>query len=290
MTNVPVTFDIQTSDGHPVRADLYAPPGGNAPGIVVLCHGFKGSRTWGFLPSLSERLRMAGLAALSIDFSHNGRLPERTEGGRAASYFSNPELFRKNTISREFEDLCAVVRYIRESHLGDSLGRGASIGLFGHSRGGFVAILCALEKRGVQAICTWSTAAVPDSFTEHQRETWRRNGFYAFKDARDGTRLAIDVGYLDDLEANAERYSLVDRLHSLAVPHLIIHGSMDLAVPVEAGRALHEAETGTNEKRLMILKTGHTFGMAGASPGGSRQLEAAIEQTVRWYQRHLLRG
>ncbi|NIM20705.1 MAG: alpha/beta fold hydrolase [Candidatus Latescibacteria bacterium] len=284
------TFDIRTSDGHLIRADLYPPTEGHIKGVVVMCHGFKGHRKWGFFPELASRLSRSGLAAIPFDFSHNGWIVENTEKSKDLPSHPIGDVFRKNTVTREFEDLTSMVQYISENRLNATFPDDLPIGVYGHSRGGFVAILYALERKGVDAICTWAAIANPNHFTERQKQRWRQEGHHAFVDSKTGYSLAIDTRYLDDLEANAERYRLTGRIHRLRVPHLLVHGSMDLAVPADSSKALLHAERELENKRLLILKTGHTFGMANTFFKPSSAFEVASEATVRWFEDHLELG
>jgi len=107
------TLVIPTADSHPVVADWYASENAEA-AVVVLCHGFKGHRRWGFFPYLADRLRRSGFGALVIDFSLNGTVA--TPGSRAAPYtvYQAPLLFERNTLARESDDLRRVVAFVRE--------------------------------------------------------------------------------------------------------------------------------------------------------------------------------
>lgn len=295
------TIEIPAAGEAAVRGDLYTPPDRPPAGIVVLCHGFKGYKTWGFFPYLAGRLREAGLAALAIDFSLNGTFPEKNAAGnrtatRRKTRFTRPDLFRANTLEREIDDLAAVLRSIENDGLGGRIDGGASIGLFGHSRGGVSALLNALPSGRVRALCTWSTPDHPDRFTERQKAVWRRCGEYDFTDAVDGTRLSLSAAYLEDLERNRERYDLRRAAADLRAPYLVVHGDMDLAVPVRSAQALHGAARGLpeNARRLVVLRTGHTFGVAdppGMDPKNPpRPLIEACDTTVEWFGAYLKKG
>ena len=268
-----------------MRGDLYLPSGCAPSGIVILCHGFKGYRNWGFFPYLGGRLAAAGIGALSIDFSFSG-----TIDGAVV----RPDLFRRNTLKREHEDLALVLRSLRDNGLGGRLGEGLPVGLFGHSRGGVSAFLCALEEDRVRALCTWATPDHPDHFTARQKARWRERGEYDFADAGDGRRLALASGFLDDLEKNHDVYDLRRRSERLRVPHLIVHGQADIVVRADRARLLHEAEGGLREKKIVILSTGHAFGVTKSDRAPvaepPRPLVEASDATVDWFQRFLRKG
>jgi pimeloyl-ACP methyl ester carboxylesterase len=302
------TIEIPTGDGFAVRGDLYLPSGRSPSGIVVLCHGFKGYKSWGFFPYLARRLSSSGIGAYSIDFSFNGTFPEppsreTTTGSTpplsaavpsAKTRYPRADLFRNNTLKREIEDLAGVLRSIDQSGLGRHVGPGVPRGLFGHSRGGIAAVLNALENERISALCTWSAPDHPDHFTPSQKARWRRDGQYDFADARDGTRLCLSSMYLDDLEENHDVYDLRRRATNLLVPHLIVHGEVDLVVGVECARSLHDVERYVRDKRLVILRTGHTIGVTdppGMDPNEPpRPLVEASDATVEWYERFFRKG
>jgi len=274
------THQIMTSDEHPVTADVYAERPG-AVRVVVLCHGFKGHRRWGFIPRLARRLAEAGLCAVAMDFSMGGRAAEES-----SAPFRSPDLFRRNTIARERSDLGYVVDWARRG-CGGSTAPGAALGLWGHSRGGVAAMLWALDDPGVEALVTWATAAHPDLYTERQKARFREARAYEFTDAETGTPLALGIDYLDDIERHTREYALADRAPGLAAAHLVVHGEHDLVIPVGDARRLAAAGS-RSDKELLVLPTGHTFGYETGAPGGA--LERAEAATVDWFASRLGRA
>lgn len=272
------THKIETSDEHPVTVDVYTEHPVPARSVVVLCHGFKGHRRWGFIPRLARRLAGAGVCAVAMDFSLCGRAAEDS-----SAPFRSPELFRSNTIARERSDLGCVVDWVRRGGEGTTA-PGNALGLWGHSRGGVAAMLWALDDPGVEALVTWATAAHPDFYTERQKVRWREALAYEFTDAETGTPLALGIDYLDDIERHTREYALADRAPGLAAPHLVVHGEHDLVIPVGDARRL-AAEGSGSDKELLVLPTGHTFGYEKGAPGGA--LERAEAVTVDWFVRRL---
>jgi len=281
-------LEIPRPDGLTVRVEAYFPRNGQAAGIVVLCHGFKGHRRWGFLPELCSRLREAGLAALSMDFSRNGYGGDGNRTSEEGRF--DPEIFRTNTISRELDDLREVVRYISEKGLSGGAPNSLPVGLYGHSRGAISVILHAVETKNCEAICTWATTSDPNFFSDNQKEVWRRKGFYEFTDSRTGLSLALDIAYLEDLEENAARFRLAERVPRLTVPHLLVHGTLDLVVPSKCSEEIYRAETAMRDKHLILLKTGHTFGFGRDHRGPSPEFETAARETVLWFRKYLTTG
>ncbi|MCK5440205.1 MAG: alpha/beta hydrolase [Gemmatimonadetes bacterium] len=272
--NSPETVIIPTSDEPPVVADLYAPETRSAAGIVVLCHGFTGHRRWGFIPWLADRLASGGIEAMSIDFSHNGRVT--AQGQPSEDGFPAPELFLRNTLRRECDDLGAVLDWIAVER------PGAPVGLWGHSRGAAAAILQALSGREIAAIATWAAAAVADRHTERQKKEWRHSGVLEFNDSGSGVLLKMGVEYLDDIRDRASEYDFPVRASELTVPHLIIHGEHDPAIPIDEAISLYQTAQLRADKKLLRMLTGHTFGYeAGREPG--EPLRQSGDATTEWF-------
>ena len=282
------SIQISTGDAPPVWADFYEPTGDAGDRardrIVVLCHGMKGHRLWGFIPRLADDLSAAGLPALAIDFSHNG-VAGGDGGASGGPVYREPAMIRRNTIDRERRDLAAVIAWI-QSGGGGRFGPRARIGLWGHSRGATSVLLNALDNpTAVAAIATWSAPAHADIYRPSQKRRWREAGEYEWLEGQSGQRLAMGVCFLDDLESNQERYALADRSSELAVPHLIVHGRVDMVIPVENAERFASARPAGVETKELLLRTGHTYGIA-RSPD-SEALRAAIDETVDWFRRHL---
>jgi dienelactone hydrolase len=286
------TILIPTGDDHPVRADLYLPE--RAAGICVLCPGFKGYKTWGFIPHIARNLCEAGLAAAAIDFSFNGTIasnPEvRGDHEEPAELYCDPDLFRRNTITREVSDLAFVLRHIIDDGLGGRVDGTLPIGLFGHSRAGVAAVLNALDCTQVKAVASWGTPVDPDIFNEEQKRKWRESGALEFTDSETGTVLAVNSAYLGDLAENRERFDLSRAVARLETPLLIVNGTADVPVPPSEAIQLYRARSRKNKTRLALIRAGHTFGAGSAVTAPTNALIRATEVTVEWFLRNLIQG
>jgi pimeloyl-ACP methyl ester carboxylesterase len=243
---------------------------------------------------VAARLAAAGSGALAIDFSHNGRVRAESapgpDAGRAG--FTDPSLFRANTLARELDDLAAVLAWVRDRSRGArvlGLDETVQVGLWGHSRGGVVSVLTALSDANVAALATWSASAHPDHYTDRQKALWRQKGEMAFKDYASGTSLAMGVAFLDDLERHHGEYAAAERARDLTVPHLIVHGEHDPTVPVADSYRYYDTPTIRADKKLLRLLTGHTYGYEDGLIA-SEALENAIKATVEWFETYLPAG
>jgi len=143
---------------------------------------------WGFIPRLAEGLRVAGLPALAIDFSHNG--VAGGDGGAAGGpVYRDPGMIRRNTIARERRDLAAVIAWVGSGGAGRFVPH-PRIGLWGHSRGATSVLLTALDDpAAVTAIATWSAPAHADIYRPRQKRRWREAGEYEWLEGASGQRL-----------------------------------------------------------------------------------------------------
>ncbi len=130
-------FEFEPRPGEVLRGDLWTPPpldatdGGRA---VVVCHGFKGFKDWGFFPHTARYLAVRlGCPTVTFNFTGSGV-------GADLENFTEREAFARNTFSKELEDLTAVLAGLGDGELGEAtfepVGR---LGVLGHSRGGVAA-------------------------------------------------------------------------------------------------------------------------------------------------------
>ncbi|MHB8798968.1 MAG: alpha/beta hydrolase family protein [Thermoanaerobaculia bacterium] len=269
-------FTLASRLGEPIHGDLRLPDGSGPHPVVVCGHGFKGFKTWGFHPWLGERFAEAGLAAVHFDFSRNGVI---TDGGD----IEDLDAFRSNTLSIERDDLDRVLDAVLSGAIDPSLDADR-LGLFGHSRGGGLALLGASERREVKVLATWAAVSHFDRIADEATlEEWRRNGVYEVVNSRTGQRLPMGVAFLDDVLANLARLDLSAAARRLAVPWLLVHGTADPTVPLDEARELHATSAGA--ARLLALDgAGHTFGAVHPFAGPTPDLEAAAGATLAHFQ------
>jgi dienelactone hydrolase len=235
---------------------------------------------------LASELAAAGLPALAIDFSHNG-VAGGDAGAGGTPVYRDPGMIKLNTIDRERRDLAAVIQWIRSSTAG-GFSPHTRIGLWGHSRGGTSVVLNALDNPSqIAAIATWSAPAHADIYRPRQKRRWREEGEYEWLEGESGQRLAMGVCFLDDLEERRDEYDLAARSAGSNIPHLIVHGEVDLVIPAESAERIASSRPPHADTKIVLLRTGHSFGVGRASSSGA--LRVAIDETVGWFTKHLSR-
>ncbi|HEX2090918.1 MAG TPA: hypothetical protein VHG28_00895 [Longimicrobiaceae bacterium] len=272
-------WEIRPRDGGPpIRGDVRVRTGAQPRSVVVICHGFKGFRTWGFFPVLARAVALRGHAAVTFDFSRNGV-------GADGVDFSALELFAENTHTRNLDEIRMVLDALRGGVLLPRSPRW--IGLLGHSRGGGEAILAAAEDPRVDALVTWAAIAdIPARWTGEQVERWRRGETVEIVNARTGQPMPIGPGYWRDTEMNRERLDILRAAASLEIPWLIIHGEDDTSVSPDDARALFDA-AGDRVELLLVEDADHTFGARHPWAGTTPELRSVVEATLDWFDEQL---
>jgi len=258
-------------DGGPLRVDVRTGARrGEARPTVVICHGFKGFKDWGFFPRTAERLALAGFTAVSFNFSGSGV-------GEDGESFDEVERWAAQTISGDLADLATVVEFV-------AAGGAPWIGLLGHSRGGATALVHAARDARVRALVTWAAVCRYLRWPEDDVERWRREGTIDVVNSRTGQVLPIRRNLLDDMEANGRgTLDVLAAAAKLRAPWLIAHGTEDETVPLDDARRLHAASlaAGGRSELLTVEGTGHTFGVrhpwAGSSDAFDRVLSRSVE-------------
>lgn len=271
------TFELTGPDDQLLRGDVRAPDESVTGGVVVVVHGFKGFKDWGFFPHACEVLAQSGHTAVSFNFSHNGIGDDPME-------FTELERFARNTLSRELDELGWIIETVLGGEL-PGVGRPERLGLLGHSRGGGQAILAAAEHEAVDALVTWAAVADFDRWSDEVKEEWRAEGRTTVMNARTGQEMPLDVELLEDFEANRERLDIGAAGRRIGRPWLIVHGKADETVSPSDGRRLAEA---ARDGRLILIEgAGHTFEARHPFVGSTPQLGQALAATREHFRRHL---
>jgi pimeloyl-ACP methyl ester carboxylesterase len=263
------SLTLPGADGGPLRVEVRR-QGGSAPRpAVVMCHGFKGFMAWGFFPVLADRLARAGLAAVSFNFSGSGVADGDT--------FAEPDRFSHATLSGDVDDLETVWSAAHEGRFGPIAAD--RLGLFGHSRGGGVAILFAARHR-LGALVTWNAIGHVDRWGEETIRRWRQEGTLPIENARTGQVIPLSTDLLDDIERNRERLDIAAAASRLTAPWLDVRAGEDIVVPPE------EAPPGATET-LIVPGGNHTFGARHPWAGSTAELDRAMDRTMEWFVERL---
>lgn len=244
---------------------------------IVICHGFKGFKDWGYFPYVSEQLaQRTGRPVISFNFSGNGV-------GADLLNFTELDLFEANTFSAELDDLGIVLDAAASGDLPLLTGSTNRFGLLGHSRGGGIAILKAAEDDRVASLVTWAATASFDRWSEEMKAEWRRTGRFEVLNMRTKQVMPLGLGLLEDFEQHAERLDIQSAASLLNVPFLIIHGTADESVDVSDADRLAAAASEGSARLERIDGAGHTFGAVHPFAGTTEHLERILELSADWF-------
>ena len=265
--------EVTPPHGEVIRIDVRRAAGEPRSAVLVV-HGFKGFKDWGFFPHLCERLAADGHLVVSFNGSRNGIGPNLLD-------FTDLEAFGRNTYSHEVDDVHHMVDLLAAGRWSDGR-RPASVGILGHSRGGGTGIVTAAERDDVSSLVTWAAVSTFHRWTPEQREVWAEQGVVHVHNSRTGQDMPLQREVLDDLEANGRRFDVVAAAAGVRVPWLIVHGAEDPTVPLAEAREL--AGAGPRAKLEVVEDSGHTFEAVHPFEGTSPGLETAMRATLRHFR------
>ena len=275
-------FQLINDIGEIISGDLFIPSNAQNPmPLVIISHGFKAWKDWGFYPYVSEKIADAGAIVVCFNFSLNGN-PD------VHAFIRETEKFAKNTVSQEINDLEAVINAFTIS--GNQIFSNVknfwngNIFLLGHSMGAAVSLLTMRTNANISKTVLWASIAKFDRYTERQKKLWQEKGFLEFSNYKTKQILRMNVKYLDDIENNRDLFHLPSAISELSRPALIVHGLQDVTVPVREAEELIEADNNNILQVYIIEKTGHTFGIAHPFKRSSPYLERAINKTFEFFE------
>ncbi len=271
-------FVLPSDAGHEIRGNVRWPEGSEPGSAVVVIHGFKGFKDWGFFPHTCHTLAEAGHAVVSFNLSHNGI-------GDDPQAFSELERFARNTLSRELDEVGQVLSAVRSGRL-PGFGGAGKVGVLGHSRGGGQAVLATAEDENVAALVTWAAVSDFDRWSDEVKQEWRSSGRIHVANARTGQQMPLDVTLLEDFEENADRLDIAAAAQAVLVPWLVVHGDADGTVDPQEGRRL--AALARDGRLLLVGGAGHTFEARHPFTESTPELDQALAATREHFGRHLM--
>jgi uncharacterized protein len=270
-------FTLKGAQGAKITGDIYLPDLRQPP-LVILIHGFKGFKDWGFFPWLGATFAEGGLAAAVINLSHNGI-------GADSETFERLDLFEADTWSNRVCDMQQVIEAAQHGLLTDkSEPNPARLGLLGHSMGGGLALLMAVKDARVRSIVTLAGVnranRLPMDAVEHALKSL---GHVPIENTRTGQIMRIGHKFFDELKQHAAAFDIQAAAAAVRVPWLLIHGTEDETVPLEEAHDLLD-RAGDNAKLLSFEGAGHTFGASHPFTHPTSELEQGAAAAVAHFR------
>jgi len=249
----PILLNLKLPDNEKISIDYYTPSFHKENPILLILHGFKGFKNWGFFPYISEYFCSLGYATFTMNFSLNGVTDE------VGDVF-DIEKFARNTLSRELNEAEIMIDWLLKDTI-NSLGIhwNKKLYILGHSRGGGIAALTNSRRKEVTASVHWASVGKFGRTTTRQNELWKKSGKLDIPNSRTGQVLHQNYSYYEDLQQNNESLSIINAVIKTSNPMLFIHGSQDLVIRPQEVSVLPKLNAQKIVHYKEINQTGHTF-------------------------------
>jgi pimeloyl-ACP methyl ester carboxylesterase len=277
-----IPFQLEVSQDRIIRADWF-PSVQPSQGTLIICHGYKGFKDWGMFPYMGEQLSER-LDVITFNFSHNGVGDDLTN-------FTELEKFAKNTYSRELEDIDFLVQAIHNGELPLQQQIPAKpLFLLGHSRGAGIALIYSFDHpHDISGVISWNGITnLAGLFSEKEKQQMKDEGRAYIFNGRTRQQMPLDVEILEDLDINAKRFNVIDRVKLSKVPIALIQGSDDFQNLRKGSAQLVEANPSI--AWIQVPDGTHTFGTVHPFQGKTKPLDTAINCTQQFIEQSLTKS
>lgn len=278
---------ISSTDGNPIRWDLYSPISGTNREfpVILFIHGFKGFKDWSAFPDACEDLARSGFGVIAFNLSRNGVGENRYE-------LDQLELFATQTFTQDLEDIKTVIESLQKGEIQDSHSSLNTdyLGVVGHSRGGHLAVVAAAEFEAIQCLVTWNAVGhYLEFWTDEMKADWEKKGVTEIQNTRTGQMMPLKKVVYDDAIENEERVIAMHRVKELRIPSLFMHAREDEAVPYSHSEQLHINSAAKDKELRLIAKAGHTFNLAHPfeEMDFPKPFKEVMDETIGWFREHL---
>jgi len=212
--------------------------------LVIIGHGVTGNKDRPWAEALASAIAASGTPALRFSFSGNGG----SEGE-----------FRDSTISKEVQDLNAVIDAASAAGYDD-------IVYAGHSMGGAVGVLSAAQDPRIKRLISLAGMVYTEKFARVEfGDAVPDQGFMW-----DDEDCPLSTTFVHDMNAIGD---VLDRAAQITVPWLLIHGSEDDVVPIQESRDIL-GKAGGPAEFVELPGSNHVFADAAQQP--------MVDAVLRW--------
>jgi alpha-beta hydrolase superfamily lysophospholipase len=222
-----------------ISAVIHLPPE-QSDTVVILLPGYLDSKEYTHLVTLAEDLKEKGYVAVRFD------LAGTWEGGDNLSEY---------TVSRHVEDLKKVITFMLNRHAFKSVFVG------GHSRGGFIAVICALEDKRISGVfAIESPYALLQRGNEERMKRWEKEGSRTFFMDIPGSeeKKEFRMPYIHANIEDAQKHNLLEEIPNLHTPLLLIAGEKDHLITPDDVKKIYD-KANEPKKFVVIEGVGHCY-------------------------------
>lgn len=268
-------FSVTTASGDQIDLDLYSSDPSELKPAVIIVHGFKGFKDWGFFPLAGEYFASNGYHAVVFNFSHNGISPGN-------DIFNELEKFAENSLSIEKRELKEIIARV---YSGEFCNLDGNLFIIGHSRGGGVTLLSSAGNPDITAVAVWASVSFVDRYTAHQKKQIADQGYLEIPNSRTGQLMRLNRYFFDDISANASTgLSIEKALEKINFPVLAVHGEIDGTVPVKEAVEINRWSKHPGSEILIVPKADHTFKMVHPATEITNQFSQVLEKTQTFFR------
>jgi len=246
-------------DARPIIGTTHL-PAGTPRGRVLIGHGFKGYKDYGFFPWLAEYLAHSGIIAHRFNFSRSGM--DHGDGP------FDEHRFLEDTWNRQVEDILALLAGLRDGVLPGGSG---PVILVGHSRGGLSSLLAAGRHAGTEALAGLSgvvSLAAPSQclyLSKDQQQVLLDSGCLSSPSNRTNQDLKVGRDFLQEQLDDPAGHDLLAQVSRINVPVVLVHGLADDAVAVSSARDIASALK-KNVSLCVLDDANHVFNVPNPFP------------------------
>jgi len=246
--------------------------------VVVFCHGFKGFKDWGPFNKIATHFAEQDIVFVKFNFSYNGTTTNDPIN------FGDLKAFGNNNFCKELDDLSLVLDWIENCKELKGEIDVSKISLFGHSRGGSIAMLKSAEDSRVKKVISWAS---PSNFLDRlpkkeKLAKWKELGVAYIYNGRTKQNMPMYFQFYENCIKFAKRLSIKDAVSKMSIPHLLVHGSEDPTVSLS--EAVNIKSWNTNIDLHVIDGANHVLG--GFHPYDlekfPKDLQEAIDVTIKF--------
>ena len=269
---------IDGSAGKPILIDATFKANAHAKQVVVFCHGFKGFKDWGPFNKIAAHFAEEEIVFVKFNFSFNGTTIKNPIN------FSDLKAFGNNNFCKELDDLNLVLDWVENcQELKEEIDT-SKISLFGHSRGGSIAMLKSNEDSRVKKVISWAS---PSNFLERlpkkeKLAKWKELGVAYIYNGRTKQNMPMYFQFYENCIKFAKRLNIQNAVSKMSIPHLIVHGNDDPTVLLT--EAVNIKSWNPNIDLHVIAGANHVLG--GFHPYDlekfPKDLQEAIDVTIKF--------
>lgn len=235
--------EIKNHVGEKLDYAFHGEPGGSGR-LVIIGHGVTGNKDRPWAEALASAIAASGTPALRFSFSGNGD----SEGD-----------FRESTVSKEVQDLAAIIDAATAAGYDD-------IVYAGHSMGGAVGVISAAQDARIKRLISLAGMVYTKKFAEVEfGDATPDEGFMW-----DDEDCPLSQTFVDDMNAIGD---VLDRAPQVTVPWLLIHGTEDDVVPIQESHDIIAKATAPTEF-VELPGSNHVFADAAQQP--------MVDAVLRW--------